>query len=115
MTKNQKIWFLIFLAIFAVPEVLWSPVNSFYRDIGISPFEFRGLINSNNFFGDNLTLAKVILCVQLIGLLIGFWIVSISRFDKKLIKLSSSVFLGLLILFVAYILVFAFVSNPHFG
>jgi uncharacterized membrane protein YwzB len=115
MTTKQKIWFAIFLAMFAVPEVLWSPVNSFYRDIGISPFEFRGLINGNNFFGENLTLAKVILCVQLIGLLIGFWIVSTSRFDKKLIKLTSSVFLGLLILFVAYILVFAFVSNPHFG
>ena len=115
MTKKQKIWFSIFLAMFLVPEALWSPVNSFYHDIGISPFEFRGLINSNNFFGDNLTLIKAILCAQFVGLLIVFWIVSTTSFDKKIKKLTISAFLGLLILFVAYILVFAFVSDPHFG
>ena len=28
MTKKQKIWFAVFLAMFAVPEVLWSPVSN---------------------------------------------------------------------------------------
>lgn len=115
MAKKQKIWFSIFLAMFLVPEVLWSPVNSFYHDIGISPFEFRGLTNGNNFFGNNLTLVKAILSAQFVGLLIVFWIVSTGRFEKKIIKLTISIFFGLLILLVAYILVFVFASNPHFG
>ena len=33
MTKKQKIWFAIFLAMFLVPEVLWSPVNDFYYEL----------------------------------------------------------------------------------
>lgn len=26
MTKNQKIWFWVGVALFAIPEILWSPV-----------------------------------------------------------------------------------------
>ncbi len=33
MTKSQKIWLGIFLAMFIVPEVLWSPVGNFIYSI----------------------------------------------------------------------------------
>lgn len=72
MTKKQKIWLILGLALFVVPEILWSPLGNFYYELsqtgksgGTSPFRDNLLQNT-----DNLSLLKTVLFIQLAGVLI---------------------------------------------
>lgn len=69
MTKKQKIWLGIFLAMFVIPELLWSPVGNFYYELsqtsksgGTYPFRDNFLQDS-----DNLSILKSVLLIQFIG------------------------------------------------
>ncbi|MFA5990984.1 MAG: hypothetical protein WC794_01915 [Candidatus Doudnabacteria bacterium] len=111
MTKVQKIWLSVFLAMFLVPEILWSPAVNFYYQF------IKGMYVSNvpvlrmNFLQnqDYIASLKVVYLIQALGLL--FALISIFRFKKTNIKwLYISILLILLIL-NAFILIYAFQTN----
>ena len=73
ITKTQKIWLFIFLAMFIVPEVLWSPVTDFYyqllqtnRTSNIISLRDNFITNSsdNNYF-------RIVTFMQLAGLILS--------------------------------------------
>ncbi len=78
MTKKQKIWLSVFLAMFIVPEVLWSPVGNFYYEFyqgmkqsTVYPFRDNFLQHS-----DNLSILKIVVFIQCVGaalFLYVFW------------------------------------------
>ena len=67
MTKTQKIWLWIFVAMFAVPEILWSPVGNFiyelYKNTGF-PFRYSYLEKASN-----INTLSTVLLIQMVGLL----------------------------------------------
>jgi hypothetical protein len=72
MSKAQKIWLGVFLAMFLVPEILWSPVGNFVYELfqtnqsgGTHPFRQTFLENS-----DNINSLSVVLFIQLFGIVI---------------------------------------------
>jgi len=69
MTKKQKIWLGIFLAMFLIPEALWSPVGNIVYELtqtgqsgGTHPFRYTILQNS-----DNLAWLRLVFFIQLVG------------------------------------------------
>lgn len=69
MTKRQKIWLYVFLGLFIIPELLWSPVGNFYYEFyqgmkqsTVYPFRDNFLQNA-----DNLNILKSALLVQFFG------------------------------------------------
>jgi len=116
MTKKQKIWLYVFLALFVIPEVLWSPVGNFYYELsqtsksgGTEPFRDNFLQNS-----DNLSILKVVLLIQFIGFtlfLYMFWkhrgLISNPYLRYLLVLLFLAIFI--LSAFSAY---FAFTFSP---
>ena len=96
MTKIQKIWIWIFLAMFAIPEILWSPVLNFlyiFYKGGNVPIILRNnfLINS-----DYKLLAILIIFLQSMGALIS----------SILILKSNVKFLSKIILFLTFFVLF---------
>lgn len=77
MTKKQKIWFGVFLAMFAVPEALWSPLGNFYYGV-VQDSKPRGYYHEfrNNFLtdGDNVVLLNLILLVQFLFLFFALFV-----------------------------------------
>src|SRR5690349_9937016 len=48
MTKKQKIWLAIFLAMFIVPEIIWSPISNYlYAFINNKSFHDSILMSSS--------------------------------------------------------------------
>ena len=74
MTKKQKVWIGIFLAMFIMPEVLWSPVGntlySFFQSGKIVSQVFR-----SNFLLEYRyeSLFKIIITMQLIGIVLALF------------------------------------------
>lgn len=74
MTKVQKIWLSVFLAMFLVPEILWSPVGNFWyewfqtnKSGGTHPFRETVLENSSN-----INFLLLVLFIQLFGAILYF-------------------------------------------
>lgn len=66
MTKKQKIWLGIFVAMFVVPEVLWGGLASTF--LNYKPiFDFSQFFRSNQFVIGILVLPQII---ALVGLLV---------------------------------------------
>ena len=64
MTKKQKIWLWIFLGMFILPELLWSPMgNSIYSIVTDEPFRTNSMMNP-----DNRSILFYIVLLQLIGI-----------------------------------------------
>ena len=117
MTTKQKIWFAIFLAMFAVPEVLWSPVSDFYYEFwqsgkigNIIPLRQNFLNNS-----DNVGILKLVIVIQLLSLFIAFGILLVAKFNSKIIKRITILLLIILIFLVGFMVLFAFNFNPKIG
>ena len=117
MTKTQKIWMWIFIAMFTIPEILWSPVGNFIYSF------FKPLKNGysqllrNNFLFDYRyeNLLKFIILIQSIAV-VSFLIF---LFKNKNIKKSKIIFwiiltisllVCLITLFVFYLV---FIFNPE--
>lgn len=108
MTKNQKLLFWVGAALFAIPEILWSPVVNVLNDL---------LQNSNsvvifrsNFLttGNHSNLFMFILGLQLLGLIASE--TSVLRGRQPLgSKVFGSVIFGVLILvtLLAWFIVFS--------
>jgi len=89
MTKTQKIWMWIFLALFAAPEILWSPVINFYYELsqtgisgGTHPWRNNFLQNS-----DNLNYLKFVIFFQLISLIL--FLICLIKNRKNIKKITS--------------------------
>jgi hypothetical protein len=68
--QKKLLW--LFGAMFLIPEILWSPVLNFYfeffqssRSSNVQPLRYNFLQNS-----DNLNYLKLVIFIQLIGLLL---------------------------------------------
>jgi hypothetical protein len=115
MNKIQKIWMGIFIAMFAIPEILWSPILNFYYEFWQSGKSGDVHPLRDNFFNnsDNWNYLKLVIFIQLVGSIL-FLIYSI--INKKNIKLTSYLLLIIISLIVslltAFIFYFAMTFNP---
>jgi len=115
MTKKQKIWLAVFLAMFIIPEILWSTYSSFYCMV-----LFSGSGNSFQLFQlipnpKSLIIQKSISFVQFFGLLSSFVVLIKSQVKNKTIKLIEISFLAVLLILAIYFLYFIFNFNPQIG
>ena len=62
MTKKQKIWMWIFVAMFAIPEILWGNL------LGILKISFLPIYKNIQIFTDKPTLAFLVIVSEVIGI-----------------------------------------------
>ena len=117
MSKKQKIWLWVFLAMFIIPEVLWSPVGNFVYS-WIMP-TVNGSIQTmrNNFLMsiENVNLYTLVLFIQLVGISLVFIYLIIVRKNIEKIPFWVGV---LSALFLSVITFFCFglsISLRHIG
>jgi hypothetical protein len=106
MTKTQKIWLWIFIAMFAVPEILFSVTPS--SIINYSGKDFLTLSSffvDGRFFINNPFYFFIILIVEIAGI-VGLLVLSIKS-SKKII----AVLLGIILLWLFFIFFLAYISN----
>ena len=115
MTKNQKLWFWIGLALFAIPEILWSPLSNYVYELS----QVGGPINSlrSNFLTTddkyNFTWYGLLLLIQFIGLcsaLTTYFRVRQIFKNKLLFWLCFSIFLLLLFISLMSFYLVTFIS-----
>ncbi len=100
MTKKQKIWLVIFGAMFLIPEILWTGTVGkavYYWVLGNS---VKGGILSFNLLviPQSANLAKFIYLVEFIGILGSFiYIINFYHPKNKLLKYFLLILLGLLL------------------
>ncbi len=113
MTKMQKVWLWIFLAMFIVPEVLWSPVGNFiyiFIKGGNHPVIWR-----NNFLmqTDFRNLLTLVLFIQFVGLLLGSYAL-IKKKPKSYFEIFIIV-LMLLVLLLNFFVLYLVWATRHIG
>lgn len=109
MTKKQKIWMWIFIAMFAIPEILWSPIANFYYQLsqtsksgGTHPFRDNFLQNS-----DNLSYLKFVVALQFVGLLLLLIYLLRNKYaQNKLLKYLFTTILFIFLVIVGFALYF---------
>ena len=117
MTKMQKVWLIVFLGMFLVPEIFWSPVgNQFYQFYNTQfgnthPFRMNFLNNP-----DNANILSTILFVQFVGLLASFVYLLIihKSIQNKVILWASCLLLFLATVVIFFLFGFS-VSLRHIG
>lgn len=114
MKRIQKIWLGIFLAMFIVPEVLWSPVVNLVYDLLQNNNNVKVLRPNFLTISDNTTLLLFTLLVQLIGLLGSLVFVFRGKMNLFL-KALSVVVLVLLSLITGFIFFVAFSLRHGIG
>jgi hypothetical protein len=70
MTKNQKIWFWVGVALFAIPEILWSPIVNIIYEFTQNSNKTVPLRNNFLMNPDNITLLNYVLFMQGVGVMI---------------------------------------------
>ncbi len=118
MTKIQKVWLWIFIAMFAGPEILWSPVTNFLYSFFSPPIDGYPQLFRNNFLFNYRyeNLLKIIISIQLISTFsfFVFWLKKRNNVNSKAIfwtVLVISLLVCLVDLFVFYL---AIIFNPSF-
>ncbi len=102
MNKYQKIWIWIFLGMFLIPELLFSPVISFVLFLfGIDLNYLMTKFVNQQFFTDNQIFIFIAVMVELLGVL-GLLILNI-KFNKNKLKNLYSILLFLLIILLTFI------------
>jgi len=117
MTKMQKVWLAIFLAMFIMPEVLWSPVGNsayeFYMTSYGNTHPFR-----NNFLQnpDNINILSTVLFIQMAGLLFSsiYLVIIHNSIKNKIVLWLFSILLFLAAVVVFFLFGFS-VSLRHIG
>ena len=86
MTKKQKIWLGVFLAMFLVPEILWSPVGNIIFEL----FQSGNAVSLRNNFLTNyqhIFIYRFVLILQLSGLLFtSITFLKFNTFKNKFLK-----------------------------
>lgn len=111
--KKWKIWLGVFLGLFAIPEILWSPISNFYVEFyqgskysDVNPWRDNFLQNS-----DNIAWLKFVILIQLIGSLLFFY-----NFLKNRNILSNPVLRWFLVLVFSCLLILtAFAAYYAYG
>ena len=110
MSKKQKIWLGIFLAMFIIPELLWSPIlNTLYelwQSGNVIPFRENFIMAS-----DNLLYFRLVNFMQLVGIVFA----SVVLFKTSNKKFISWFLLSILILFSFFNLVVFYLSFAFAG
>ena len=102
MTKWQKVWLSIGIAMFAIPEILWSPVVNFAFEWSQKTNHVVPLRSSFLTDIDNIDRWSAILLIQAFGfMLIFFWVIYSRKFIKN--KILFWVFLILSFFLTTYI------------
>lgn len=118
MTKKQKIWLAVFLAMFLVPEILWGAVRSYFSIL--IPIKLLSVFNLsliNDGIDDN-SIAFLITLIQFIGISAILYTVYKTRFKLRLLKIVIMLFLVLLVFLSINLLYmgFYYLSNyPQIG
>src|SRR3989344_2535356 len=88
--SEQKIWLWIFIAMFAIPEILWSPVLTIISPFFVgSGYKFR---DSFLFSGDvSPSILTLVILVQFSGVLFAGILLNKNR-NKSIYKLFISIF-----------------------
>ncbi len=118
MTKKQKNWLTVFLAMFIIPEILWSSLRSFLY-IALHPGKFTDfplLFNilpptTDDFFGGLMEL------IQFIGLA-GFSLMISKLKMNKFLKIFILAVLIILLLFngfLAWVGLYYMLNTPQIG
>jgi ABC-type bacteriocin/lantibiotic exporter with double-glycine peptidase domain len=100
MSKKQKMCLWIFLGMFIVPEVLWSPSSDLFYGFYNNSGGFRHTFLQNS---DYINILSTVLCIQLAGLVFSFIYIA---FIHKQVKNKFLLWLSLLILFILSLIVF---------
>lgn len=104
MKKIQKLWLGLFLIMFIMPEVLWSPVGNGIYELYLShfgnthPFKNNFLQNS-----DNINILSTVLFIQFLGLFAGLVYLLVLQ---KLIQHKAVLWLAIIFLTIAAIVTF---------
>lgn len=118
MTKRQKIFLIVFLAMFIVPEVLWSPAGNFVYELsqtsksgGTHPFRQNFLQDSSN-----INYLSTVLFIQFLGALItAIYLVVIRKVFAIRILLWTLV-AALLLISIVLFFIFGFsITLRHIG
>ena len=103
---GKKIWMWIFIAMFAIPEILFSvTLSSIINYHGKDFFTISSLFVSGRFFINNPFYFFVTIIIELIGVL-GLLVISIK--NKKIIFIILS---GVILLWLLFIFFLGYVSN----
>jgi uncharacterized membrane protein YkgB len=116
MKKMQKVWLGVFLAMFLVPEILWSPVGNFVYELsqtshggGTHPFRQTFLENS-----DNINYLSTVLFIQLLGVFITFiYLLVLNKKIKNKMVLWSVIILSFFLAVVSFFCFGLSVSLRH--
>ena len=101
MTKKQKIWFAVFLSMFILPEVLWSPLLNFYYELSKTGDVYPVRVN---FITNDFIIWKIVLWIQLISLA-GAIVIMVLIPTKRIIKLPIiAILTGLMLLVILAVL-----------
>ncbi len=119
MAKKQKIWLAVFLAMFLVPEILWSPIGNFLYNMVRFIF---GLGEGRVFYGllsfpdssESSVFLIICLLIQILGLS-GTLSFVLRMSIKRLVKYLLLILLIVLIISNLFFLVFVVNFNPRIG
>ena len=104
MTTKQKAWSFIFTAMFALPEILWSPIINYIYELsqtshsgGTHPYRYNFLQHP-----DNINLLSTVLFIQFLGLTLT--LISLIVLNLKLKKwyLWALAFVLLILTIIAF-------------
>ena len=109
MTKTQKIWMSIFLAMFIIPELLWSPVLNYLLPFFYgSSYKFRDSV----LFSGKVSpiILGLVIFIQVVGLVLST-IGVLAGIKEKKQKYILSVILGLVSLLSFLVLCLHIIIN----
>lgn len=116
MTKIQKIWMGIFIAMFAVPEILWSPIGNFIYSFLSPTVGGNYQLLRNNFLFDYRfeNLLKFLVFIQSIGIVLFLiFLLKNKSAIKSKILFWTILFVGFLICFTTlFVFYLAVIFNP---
>ena len=116
MSKKERIWFAVFLAMFLIPEAIWGGMRLLIFNAFI-PSGAYGL-NSNDFPSiENNLIGFIVTQSQLIGLL-GIFLLFLKVKNKLFIKIPILLFLSVMIFFaiiLAWMGLYVMFNTPQIG
>ena len=109
MTKVQKIWFSVFLAMFLVPEILFGGLLGTFLNLRFLP-----LIRTSSFFSFYPSLGHINLWSEIIGVIGLIFIINKYPYRNNLIKYFFYGILLLVLFSLLTIIYFYYTFNPSF-
>ncbi len=120
MTKKQKLWLAVFLAMFLIPEILW---NAFILLIFYWILNATTGISLDQIYSIHLLptlksqeLANLFAFIELIGFALSYFSIILFGLPKNNIAKNLIIFIGgILLLLIAYVSIGLMTMNPQIG